>query len=93
MEIAVLEEEGLINLYVLIYVEWRSFRRVENLNVAGDNLDLTGGQVRILRATWAVSDFASDLNDVFIAQAVSHCVRRFRYLRVEDHLRYTFPIS
>jgi hypothetical protein len=66
----VLEAGFLAHFHVLVDLERQWVRGVQDRNVLGDDLDLTGGKRRVLIAFRPLGNGALDLQDVLVAQAV-----------------------
>ncbi len=72
VEVAVLEPRFLADLYMFVDREREGSGRAEHLDVAGDDLDITRGQVGVLVALGAQADRAGHLQAVLAAEVVRH---------------------
>ena len=70
VQVAVLQACFLAHFDVLVDLERQRFGGVEDDHLVRHDLDLAGGQGRVLVALGALGDGADDLQDVLVAQAV-----------------------
>ena len=70
VQVAVAQPGLLADLHVLVHLERQGGGGVEHRHGLRDQLDLTGGQVRVLIALGAALDRAGDLQDPLVAQRV-----------------------
>src|SRR4029077_13524794 len=73
--------------------KWQRVGAILNLQLAGDDFDVAGREVWILRARQACGDRARNLNDIFAAQRVRLLCKLSIFLRAEYQLSQSFAVA
>ena len=87
VDVAVLPAEGLLDLGVLVHIEGRRLRLIEDRDRVRDDLDLSGRELRVLRALGPRSHGPAHLEHPLAARIAEGRMRGSIVLRVRHDLR------
>ena len=93
VDVAVLPAKGLLDLRLLVHVEGRRLRLVQNLDLGRCDLDLTGRELGVLRPFGSRPNRPADAKHPLVAHLPERLVRGRVLFRVGDHLRDSVPVT
>src|SRR2546428_3032624 len=93
VDIPVLPPQRLLDLGLLVDIEGRGLRLVQDLDLVRDDLDLAGREPRVLRSLRAGTHAAAHAEHPFVACLAQRRVSRGVVLRVRDDLRDAVAIA
>ena len=91
VQVAVFEAQALVDVVVGVYRERRHLRTIEHFQAIDADLDVAGGQPRVLGSGRPLANAAADADDVFVTQLLG--IGEAGLLRVEHDLRDAVTIA
>ena len=91
IQVAVFQAQILVHLRI-VQREWRHLGLVQHFELAGNHLNLAGGEPSVFGARKPGGNRAGHLDHILAAQPVGSLGNLWMFLRTKDHLREAFPI-